>query len=91
MSSRALALIDLNRLTSEPSPAPLGSTLPNAFSQMMRSKAPTPNTAKRDRCTRPTVVYNSNYNPYEPVPKELPADYSPYDFGKPLFDDRPLI
>jgi hypothetical protein len=88
MSSRAHIPIDLNRFTFEPSLAPLGLTLPNAFNQIIRGEAPTLNAVKRDRCTRPTVIYNSNYNLYKPVPKELSADYSPYDFGEPLFDDR---
>jgi hypothetical protein len=45
----------------------------------------------RDRCQRPKPTYNQNYNPHKPPPEDLPLTYSPYAFGEPLFDDRPII
>ena len=42
----------------------------------------------RDRCRRPEPQYNAFYNPHDPQNESLNEDYSPYDFGEPLFDDR---
>jgi len=36
-------------------------------------------------------TYNERYNPYEPAKSDLLIDYSPYDYGEPLYDDRELI
>ena len=67
-----------------------GSTLPNVFSRMMAPAPVVQSTAKRDRCTRPTLTYNHNYNPYEKPSVDLRRDYSPYVYGEPLYDDRPI-
>jgi hypothetical protein len=32
-----------------------------------------------------------NYNPFKKPPKDLPRGYSLYVFGKPLWDDRPVV
>jgi hypothetical protein len=67
----------------------------NAFAHLMASKGSSSFTAKqlsqRDLCKRPIPVYNINYNPNEPLPNNLPLDYSPYVPGEPLYDDRPLL
>jgi len=47
-------------------------------------------TLTRDLCIRPTAIYNEFYNPEAPMPDNIPAGYSPYVFGQPLFDDRPV-
>ena len=61
----------------------------NAFSRLML-RAPV-NIVKRDTYTRPTLSYNSNYDPYK-LPSETRAlGYSPYVFGEPLFNDRPVL
>lgn len=71
--------------TSEPA-------LPNAFGLLMQGKASTAKSIQlRDRCKRPTPIYNDNYDPTKTPPEDLPASYSPYIFGEPLFDDRPVI
>jgi hypothetical protein len=46
-------------------------------------------TIERDRCSRPVPQYNHFYNPYEVLPPGLPAKYSLYVPGEPLFNDRP--
>jgi hypothetical protein len=46
---------------------------------------------RRDTCKRPEPIYNANYNPYEKPPKDQPGGYSPYVYGEPLWDDRPVI
>src|ERR1700721_2014450 len=45
----------------------------------------------RDRCFRPPVKYNDQYDPFKPPNDQNKAEYSPYDFGEPLFDDREVI
>jgi hypothetical protein len=46
---------------------------------------------RRDKCQRPEPQYNSNYNLFSTPPKGQSADYSPYVFPEPLFDDRAAI
>jgi hypothetical protein len=72
-------------IPSEPAPASA-----NAFNRLM-ARAPTLNTIKRDTCFRPIPDYNANYDPYK-LPSETRASgYSPYIYGEPLFDDRPIL
>jgi hypothetical protein len=66
------------------------SSLPNAFGRMME-KQKGPEMVIRDQCMRPTLEYNTNYNPYAIPRDDLPGGYSPYVFKEPLFDDRPAI
>jgi hypothetical protein len=95
MSSRHETPLDLSDDeldTREPSSAPLSSTLPSAFGRLMNaSSASSSQPAKRDRCNRPTITYNEKYNPYKAPPEDLDARYSPYIYGEPLHDDRPII
>lgn len=45
----------------------------------------------RDRCLRLKPVYNDCYNPELPPATTNGDEYSPYDFGEPLFDDRNVV
>src|SRR5437016_6144751 len=56
-----------------------------------KGKGKGPEIVIHDRCKRPTLKYNQNYNLYEPLCKDLPGGYSLYVFKEPLFDDRPAI
>jgi hypothetical protein len=47
--------------------------------------------ALRDTCLRPTPKYNTNYNLYATLSKDLPNRYSPYIFKEPLYNDQPVI
>ena len=78
-------------MASQASGTPSGSALPNAFGRMMGPAPVVQSTAKRDRCNRPQPEYNNNYNSYEKLRDDLRPDYSPFEFGEPLFDDRPII
>jgi hypothetical protein len=75
--------IDLTSREASAGPSELPSTLLDAFSQMIQ---PVKNEV-RDRCRRPSLTYNSNYNPYKPPRDDLPLSYSPYVFREPLYDD----
>jgi hypothetical protein len=91
MSSRAESPLDT---TSQASAVPSRSTLPNAFGQIMQSQQSTRRSTpivQRDRCQRPLVVYNYNYDLFSAPPVDLPQGYSPYVFGEPLFDDREVL
>jgi hypothetical protein len=93
MSSRHSTpqVIDQIDLTaSETTATPSTSSLPNAFELLGRAEPRVPQAVQRDRCTRPTLSYNSNYNPFEPLNLEKLIDYSPYVHGEPLFNDRPV-
>jgi hypothetical protein len=68
-----------------------GSTLPNAFSRIMGPAPVIQSTAKRDSCVRPTPRYNHNYDLYKKPSDDIRCDYSPYIYGEPLYDDRPII
>ena len=65
-------------------------SLLSAFSRMRRLDAPLLTIATRDKCIRPILQYNNNYNPFDAPNFRKPVGYSLYVFGKPLFDDRPL-
>ena len=41
--------------------------------------------------TRSILQYNENYNPFKPANPDIPKNYSPYDYGEPLFDDREAL
>lgn len=83
---------ELGSTTPEPSIVASEPALPNAFGRLMQGSANTvKSTQQRDRCKRPTPTYNYNYDPTKTPPEDLPASYSPYDFGEPLFDDRTVI
>lgn len=88
MSARELSPFELSPASSEPSAAP-SSTLPNAFARMRATEGASKLlSGKRDGCTRPAPEYNDNYDPYKPQPPTLPPDYSPYNPGEPLYNDR---
>src|ERR1700733_7790412 len=94
MPSRQSTPLELDSTASQASAAPSGSSLPNAFGRMMTSREAiqaTQNSLRRDRCKRPTPIYNSNYNPFESPSGDVPPAYSPYVFGEPLFDDREVV
>jgi hypothetical protein len=64
----------------------------NPFKQMMAPQvAKKPAAALRDRCFRPPPTYNDQYDPYKSPNDKNKPDYSPYDYGEPLFDDREVI
>jgi hypothetical protein len=66
------------------------SSLPNAFGRLIdKGKGRDPgDPVLRDTCLRPTLEYNTNYNPYAIPSEDLPDGYNPYAFKEPLFDDR---
>jgi hypothetical protein len=77
----------------------LPSTLLNAFGQIMQPQLQSELQSQPvmrkgevpDRCHRPSLTYNFNYNPYNPPCDNLPKGYSPYMFRKPLYDNREVI
>ncbi|KAG4427744.1 hypothetical protein IFR05_016772 [Cadophora sp. M221] len=73
---------------SRASPAASSTSLVNPFATMMAPQSSKESKMLRDRCFRPTPTYNDNYNPTKPPSELIKAEYSPYDFGEPLFDDR---
>lgn len=79
-------------LTKNDTPTSSGAStpVPDAFGRLMDPKRQGVKRSRRDTCARPPYTYNSNYNPYEPPNTTLHGGYSPYVFGEPLFDDRPL-
>ncbi len=87
-------------LSITPSITLLTSTLPSAFRRMMAtsvgntpaSKDALPSTIQlRDTCDRPKPSYNNNYNPFYASPNDLDPQYSLYENGEPLQDDRPVV
>ena len=62
----------------------------NAFNRII-NKGKGPSLMLRDSCLRLTLAYNSNYNLYVTLCKDITSGYSPYVFKEPLFDDRPII
>ena len=67
-------------------------TIVNTLQQIIRPQATKkPTKVVRDRCFRPPVKYNDQYDPFKPPNDRNKAEYSPYDFGEPLFDDREVI
>lgn len=86
----------VNDTEGSPAPSAASTTLSMAsrsvFSSMMQPKlAPKP--FNHDKCTRPASwsQYNHNYDPYNPPNDILPASYTPYVFGEPLFNDCPAL
>lgn len=73
---------------SRASPAASSTSLINPFATMMAPQSSKEPKTLRDRCFRPTPTYNDKYDPTKPPSKLITAEYSPYDFGEPLFDDR---
>ena len=65
-------------------------SVPNAFNRLMGKQNPNPGEF-RDTCLCPMPVYNEDYNPYIIPCKDLPAQYNPYAFKQPLYDNRPGI
>ncbi len=64
---------------------------PNIFGRMMIGiNRPSASTVK-DQCDRPVPIYNLNYNPEKDPRDDLPKDYSPYTYGEPLYDARPIV
>ena len=57
----------------------------------MGGKGKGPEVILRDRCKRPTPIYNKNYNPHEALRVDILKGYSPYIFKEPLFDDRLVV
>ncbi len=88
MSSYASNTPEIDSTPSQASTSASASTLPSAFNRMIGSGRPTATSFVRDQCTRPTPKYNSNYNLYELLPKNLEPNYSPYALGEPLYDNR---
>jgi len=62
----------------------------NAFGVMMAPQTTAIPPVLRDRCFRPTPTYNENYDPTKPPNDTNKPNFSPYAFGEPLFDDRPV-
>jgi hypothetical protein len=94
MASRQSTPIDLASEASgtrSVSAVPSGLSLPNAFGRMMAPNGPIQSVINRDKCNRPTPKYNANYNPNTKPPEGLSGGYSPYVYGEPLWDDRPVI
>jgi hypothetical protein len=48
-------------------------------------------TAKHDYCVWPTPWYNYNYDLYKKLSSDIRCDYSPYVYGEPLYNNRPII
>jgi hypothetical protein len=67
------------------------SSLPNAFSLMMSGSQRALPTIVKDKCDRPVLVYNYNYNLEKEPRDNLPKGYLLYIYRDPLYDDRPLI
>jgi hypothetical protein len=90
MASRTTTPIVIDDSTSQASATPSGATLPTAFDRMMQPNNAILLSLPKDKCSRPTPTYNFNYNPHEPPNNTLFAGYSPYVFGEPLHDYRPV-
>jgi hypothetical protein len=89
-SSHASPLIvedDESRASPVPSTAS-NNTLINPFQAMMAPESSWKKPILRDRCFRPTTTYTTHYDPSKPPNLDNDEEYSPYDFGEPLFDDR---
>jgi hypothetical protein len=89
MSSRQQSPLELGSMASQASATTSSTVLPNAFNRLMQTDSLP--AVKRDRCLRLPPTYNRNYDPFKPRPEDLPGGYSPYTFGEPLYDDRPVI
>jgi hypothetical protein len=82
-----MSLVDLE---DEVSPIPSNPRSVDAFGIMMAPQTAGNPAILRDRCFRPTPTYNENYDPTKPPNPLNKAEYSPYAFGEPLFNDRPI-
>jgi hypothetical protein len=89
MSSRQQSPLELDFTVSQASVTTSSTVLPNAFNRLMQN--PGVPAVQRDQCLRPLLVYNRNYDLFKPPPEDLPGGYSPYVFGEPLYDDRPVV
>jgi len=56
-------------------------SLPSAFNRIINSKQSAKDAPLRDKCYRPKLTYNSNYNPYK---LDLFSGYTLYVFLEPL-------
>jgi hypothetical protein len=91
--------IDLTYCKASATPFELPFTLFNTFSQMMQSQLQLKLQLQLvirkggvlDRCYRPSLTYNFNYNPYNPLCNNLLKGYLPYVFGEPLHNNREVI
>jgi len=91
MSSNHSTPLENDTIASQAETIASESTLPSAFSRMMGPAPIGQSIQKRDRCVRLKPQYNNNYNPFQKPSDALRCDYSPYVFGEPLYDDRPII
>jgi hypothetical protein len=91
MSSRTSTPLELDSITSQASASNSQTSLPNAFGRMMSSSQPALHIVVKDKCNRPEPTYNHNYDPDKVPRDDLPGGYSPYIFGEPLYDDRPVV
>ncbi|KAG4428489.1 hypothetical protein IFR05_016025 [Cadophora sp. M221] len=90
MASSRASLINLIDLENKASPVPSQFTVVNAFGMLMALAASKRPSMLRDRCSRLPTTYNNFYDPNKPANESNKANYSPYAFGEPLFDDRPV-
>ena len=65
-------------------------SVPNTFNHII-DKGKSPSLVLRDTYLYPTPVYNSNYNLYTILYKNIPGKYSPYIFKELLYNNRPII
>jgi hypothetical protein len=91
MSSRAPSPLEVDSMAYQASASTSGTPLPNAFGLIMALNQSSASTLVRDQCSRPEPVYNNRYNLYKPPSINIDEEYSPYVYGEPLFDDRPVI
>ena len=73
MSSRTKCLLIINDNKSHLSPAPSESTLQNAFGLIIMPQPAEHATVQRDRCSRPLLKYNHNYDPTKPPNLNQPS------------------
>jgi len=90
MSSRTEYLLIINNNKSHLSPTPSRSTLQNVFGLIMPQPAEHA-AVQRDRCSRPPLKYNHNYDPTKPPNPNQPSGYSLYVYREPLFNDQEVI
>ena len=67
MFSRQESPFDLDSTASQVSITTSSTALPNAFNRLMSQPA-----SQRDRCKRPALVYNHNYDLYKEPPVDTP-------------------
>ena len=91
MTSYNITLAESSASRAEASPAPLASTVTSVFGYIMNATPPLTGLIARDRCFRPTSIYNNNYDLTKPPPLDRHIRYSPYVYREPLYDDRLVI